>query len=261
MVLWYPRSEHARHGCNISRFLSLNYHLHRCRFSIFHLRICLKANVNIRKAATASLFYFVDKINATEALTAIFILAFAGLVSRREINRSRMGKRSNFKRNKHDKYPTPFEAMPFLFPHLAKRERFCEPCAGDGAMVRYLEAAGHKFVRAWDTHPRHHGIDKQDARLGSIRNVTCFITNPPWTRAVLHPIIENLSAQHPTWLLFDSDWAHTRQANGLWQKCAFIISVGRLKWIPNSKFTGKDNCCWYLFNPGHKSGPKFIGRS
>ena len=172
-----------------------------------------------------------------------------------------MGKRSDFKRNNHDKYPTPFAAMPFLFPYLKKYERFCEPCAGDGTMIKYLEMAGHQCAAAWDIEPQHKQIDKQDARTRLIGNITCFITNPPWTREVLHPIIENLSAQHWTWLLFDADWMHTRQANGLWQRCSLIISIGRLKWIPDSKFTGKDNCCWYRFEPNHLTGPRFIGRA
>ena len=172
-----------------------------------------------------------------------------------------MGKRSNFKRNKHDKYPTPFAAMPFLFQQLPTGIRFCEPCAGDGVMVEYLCAEGHRFAAAWDIKPGVKWVDKQDARTRQIGNIDCFITNPPWSRDVLHPIIDNLSAQHPTWLLFDADWIHTRQSNGLWQRCSMIVSVGRLKWIPDSKFTGKDNCCWYRFDPHHKAGPLFIGRS
>ena len=39
-----------------------------------------------------------------------------------------------------------------------------------------------------------------------------FITNPPWRRDVLHPIIVNLSDQAPTWLLLDAGWVHTRQS-------------------------------------------------
>ena len=30
--------------------------------------------------------------------------------------------------------------------------------------------------------------------------------------------------------------------------CTDIVSVGRVKWIPDSKMTGKDNCCWYRFH-------------
>lgn len=52
----------------------------------------------------------------------------------------------------------------------------------------------------------------------------------------------------PTWLLFDADWAHTKQASEYLKYCSKIVSIGRVKWIPDSKMTGKDNCAWYLFN-------------
>lgn len=172
-----------------------------------------------------------------------------------------MGKRSDFKRNLHDNYPTPLAAMWPLFRVLDKPVRFCEPCAGDGRMVKYLTDAGHTCAAAWDIEPRAEGIDTQDATTRLIGNIGCFITNPPWFRPLLHAIIDNLSAQHPTFLLFDSDWLHTRQANGRWQKCSKVISVGRLKWIEDSPHTGKDNCAWHLFEPGHAEGPRFIGRS
>lgn len=172
-----------------------------------------------------------------------------------------MGKRSNFKRSKGDFYITPPAAVQALLPFLVPHQKFCEPCAGDGALIRHLTAAGHRCVAAWDLKPRGRGIDKQDARTKLIRNIACFITNPPWTRSLLHPIIENLSGQHPTWLLFDADWMHTRQADKYWQRCSLIVSVGRVKWIEGSPFVGKDNACWYRFDPDHHTGPRFIGRS
>jgi hypothetical protein len=52
----------------------------------------------------------------------------------------------------------------------------------------------------------------------------------------------------PTWLLFDADWMHTRQSAPFMPHLRKIVSVGRVKWIPDSPFTGKDNCCWYLFD-------------
>jgi hypothetical protein len=39
-----------------------------------------------------------------------------------------------------------------------------------------------------------------------------------------------------------------------------VVSVGRVKWIPDSKMTGKDNCAWYHFAPGD-SPTVFHGRS
>jgi hypothetical protein len=88
----------------------------------------------------------------------------------------------------------------------------------------------------------------------------CFITNPAWRRDVLHPIITNLSARLPTWLLFDADWMHTRQAAPYLPLCRKIVSVGRVKWIPDSPFTGKDNCAWYLFDANSDAPAVFIGR-
>ena len=41
---------------------------------------------------------------------------------------------------------------------------------------------------------------------------------------------------------------HTKQSRDYLQFCRKIVSVGRVKWIPDSKHTGKDNCAWYLFD-------------
>jgi len=40
--------------------------------------------------------------------------------------------------------------------------------------------------------------------------------------------------------------------------------VGRVKWIPDSKMTGKDNCAWYLFDntfEGKGGCTQFYGRA
>jgi hypothetical protein len=60
-------------------------------------------------------------------------------------------------------------------------------------------------------------------------------------------MIEHFSKQAPTWLLFDADWMHTKQAVPYLTKLKKVVSIGRVKWIENSKHTGKDNSCWYLF--------------
>lgn len=61
-----------------------------------------------------------------------------------------MGKRSSFERVERDFYPTPLEAVHPLLPHLNESSRFIECCAGDGRLVRHLEAAGHSCVSAFD---------------------------------------------------------------------------------------------------------------
>ena len=172
-----------------------------------------------------------------------------------------MGKRSNFDRLPRDYYPTPAEAVRPLLPHLPAGSSFIEPCAGDGRLVDHLEAAGHHCVAALDIEPQRAGIITCDAR--GLCNVTAdfFITNPPWARDVLHPIIENLSRQMPTWLLFDADWVHTRQSAPFMHLLKKVVSVGRVKWIPDSSFTGKDNCCWHLFDACAVGPAILIGRA
>lgn len=172
-----------------------------------------------------------------------------------------MGKRSSFERVERDFYPTPAAAVAPLLPHLSPRTVFCEPCAGDGALVRHLEAAGHVCGLAWDIEPQGEGIERRDALQCLAVNVDCCITNPPWARNILHPMIEHFAGQGPTWLLFDADWIHTRQSAPFIPLLRKIVSVGRVKWIPDSPFTGKDNCCWYLFDANSEAPAQFIGRA
>ena len=173
-----------------------------------------------------------------------------------------MGKRSSFERIERDFYPTPLEAIIPLLPHLRKGSTFIEPCAGDGRLIDHLRAHGHKCTYAVDVEPIWPVAIVGDATLMTynIAGSDCFITNPPWGRKLLHPIIENLSEQLPTWLLFDADWMHTKQSSAFLKKLVKIVSIGRVKWIEGSKMTGKDNCCWYLFDKPHDNGTAFFGR-
>lgn len=178
-----------------------------------------------------------------------------------------MGKRSDFERAPRDFYPTPREAVLPLLPHLTRLRWFYEPCAGTGELVAHLEGRDLFCYGHSDITEREEGaLIKQ--RLG---DATCgtfdvplgchFITNPPWDRKLLHPIITNLSDQAPTWLLFDADWMHTRQSAPFMNRLRKIVSVGRVKWIPDSKMTGKDNCCWYLFDKPSDEPTVFVGRA
>jgi hypothetical protein len=173
-----------------------------------------------------------------------------------------MGKRSNFERVPRDFYPTPYEAVVPLLAHLSPRMPFVEPCAGDGALARHLESAGHRCVWASDIEPRADGIYTMDALSAwDYFASRTIITNPPWSRETLHPLIEHFSSRASTWLLFDADWMHTRQSAELMRHCRKIVSVGRVKWIPDSPFTSKDNCCWYLFDQHAEAPAQFIGRA
>ncbi len=69
-----------------------------------------------------------------------------------------MGKRSDFVRVERDYYKTPYAAVPALLPHLEPNTRFCEPCAGDGALIDHLTKHGHVCASAWDIEPQREDI-------------------------------------------------------------------------------------------------------
>lgn len=176
-----------------------------------------------------------------------------------------MGKRSNFTRVDRDYYRTPREAVAPLVLHLPVDDlQYWEPCAGDGALIDALDdMIGFACIAASDIAPMGDSIGRMDALTATEDNVagcTHIITNPPWTRQILHPMIEHFSAMRPTWLLFDADWMHTRQSAPFMGWCRKVVSVGRVKWIPDSKHTGKDNCAWYLFDQNSTGPTVFVGR-
>ena len=118
-----------------------------------------------------------------------------------------MGKRSEFERVERDYYPTPIEAVLPLLPHLPKIGLFAEPCAGDGRLRSHIEQLT-PLLGYWltDIEPMCDSVTTGNAITDVIQGCDICITNPPWNRKILHPIIENLAYQLPTWLLFDADW-------------------------------------------------------
>ena len=177
-----------------------------------------------------------------------------------------MGKRSSFQRHAKDFYATPAAAVAPLLPHLAYGTMFAEPCAGDGALVRHLEAAGMSCLMATDIEPQGLFVRKMDALGEDLPllipgSADCIITNPPWDRPILHEMIVAFSRLLPTWLLLDADWLHTRQAAPYLPRLRKIVSVGRVKWIEGSKHAGKDNAAWMLFDAKSSGRPVFVGRS
>lgn len=159
-----------------------------------------------------------------------------------------MGKRSNFVRHDRDFYVTPYKAVEPLLPFLKEDTYFCEPCAGNGALVRHLESNDLVCSLASDIEPQEKNITKYDAFDLEIDTavVDYVITNPPWARNILHPMIDHFKDMVPTWLLFDSDWMFTRQAIPYLKYCSDIVSVGRISWMDNGQ-AGMDNCAWYRF--------------
>lgn len=161
---------------------------------------------------------------------------------------------TKFEKREQDYWPTPQSAVVPLLPFIDTIRMFAEPCVGEGHIVRWLENDQRKATWTSDA--------EVDARTHQYPTNTfeAFITNPPWSRPVMHEIIENLRRQKTTWMLIDADWMHTKQAIEYLKYCRTIISIGRVQWVPNSTSTGTRNCCWYEF--GKLESPTvFYGRS
>tara|TARA_R110000751_G_scaffold291435_1_gene398414 strand:+ start:231 stop:770 length:540 start_codon:yes stop_codon:yes gene_type:complete len=175
-----------------------------------------------------------------------------------------MGKRSNFKRIQRDFYPTPYEAVLPLIPHLPDKCLYDEPCCGDGDLIRHLTKHLHKCISSGDIKDGWNATDTE--KCGG----NYFITNPPWPAIGQQgeptiSIIKNLSSIAPTWLLLSADFAHNKYFSQVSKRCSKIVSVGRVRWIPDTsdrKSTpGKDNAAWYLFCIENQANTTFIGRA
>jgi hypothetical protein len=169
-----------------------------------------------------------------------------------------MGKRSpGFERRAGDTYVTPRAAVEPLIAWLRRDgvRRFAEPCAGNGALVQHLESFGLRCVYAGDVASGQDALARAD-----YGGADAIITNPPWTRSVMHTLIGHFCRIAPAWLLIEADWASTWQAAPYLPACSDIVAIGRVKWIAGSKHTGKDNICWFRFDGRHSDGPRWHWR-
>jgi hypothetical protein len=173
-----------------------------------------------------------------------------------------MGKRSEFELKPRDKYYT---IDPNSVKDMGKfwdNKTYYEPCAGDGDLVKLLNVhtkAG--FVGASDIETdRYPNIAAEELTATNVEAADMFITNPPFTRQVLLPIIDHLTSLKSTWLLLPADTMHNIYFSPYMNKCSKVVSIGRMYWEPN-KVRGKDNYCWYFFpKDGWDSGCTFVPR-
>lgn len=161
-----------------------------------------------------------------------------------------MGKRSDFERNPRDLYETPYAGVVPLIPFLASGTTFYEPCAGSGALIEHFRKHQINCRGSSDIEPLRLGIgtmNAMDLTHDHVRGIDMIITNPPWSRKILHPMIDHFRVLRPTWLLIDANWMFTKQAGPFMKFCEKVVTIGRLKWFPESNMTGKDDCAWFHF--------------
>jgi len=166
-----------------------------------------------------------------------------------------------------DFWPTPEKAVLPLLGHLPKGFTFCEPCAGNGALIDHLEKHFEATCFApLDIEPQQHWITRGDAinlNEETVEYCDCIITNPPFTWKVLKPLLDVWIPLKETILLLPADFIHNQRFAPYLEKCVKIISVGRVKWIEDSKTSGVENYIWAFFNfnkdPLYQT--EFFGRS
>ena len=186
-----------------------------------------------------------------------------------------MGKRSDFTRMKNDSYDTPTECVSHLVRMMALIEghkypgeprRFVEPCAGRGALVDELESRyGWVCTDKFDVEPRAPGVKKADFTKVTLKRLApasaIVVTNPPWTRLLLHALIDRLiEAEAEAYLLVDGNWLFTMQARFYMKHISHVGVIGRVRWIPKSPHLSKDDAIWIRIAKGRRKGPMFLGR-
>lgn len=169
-----------------------------------------------------------------------------------------MGKREEVKKPRmpRDFYGTVDpDAVKPLIPYVQGMS-YIEPCAGAGHLSTLLN--GHcRAVGHYDIEPLAPGVVQRNCLSLSEKDmwpdcqeVDCFITNPPFSRQMLLPIIDHLPRLRPTWLLLPADLMHNKYMSNYLKICTHILSVGRLWWFEDDKgkkVKGVDNYAWYRF--------------
>jgi hypothetical protein len=140
-----------------------------------------------------------------------------------------------------------------LIPYLRAEgiRTFAEPCAGANDLVRHLEAFGFACGYSGDIQSGQDALARAD-----YGDVDATITNPPHSVELMHPLIDHfLTMRAPCWLLMKWDWAANVHAAPFLPRCTHAVAIGRIKWMPDSPHSGKDNFGWLRFDDKHRSGP------
>lgn len=175
-----------------------------------------------------------------------------------------MGKRSDFQRVAKDYYRT-FDpkAGNAILPHIGENYTYAEPFCGRGDLIKQLKG---KCEYASDIQPEHefnetgltfHEKSYNMVTDADLQGCDLVISNPPWSRPILHDSIEFFASKKPTWFLFDANWMFTKQSGYYLNKyCVKIVRIGRMQWIEDTsgkpKMQAKDDACWYFFIPSKK---------
>lgn len=149
-----------------------------------------------------------------------------------------MSKRNqSFERVSRDYYPTidPKAIPPNLLKHI-RGKTYAEPFYGEGDMEDLLmdvatckwrsdirETVGCSSVR-----------DALTLTSSDLEGCDLVVSNPPYQKDVLLPLLDHLVSLKPTWLLLPSDLMFNGYMAPYMKQCERVVGVGRLFWFENT---------------------------
>jgi len=145
-----------------------------------------------------------------------------------------MGKRSDFDRLTRDFYATiDPKALPETFLECVSGSTYAEPCYGNGDLVRLIgdraECLHKSDIEGGEGCQQ---LDGTKLTYGDIWKCNAIVTNPPYKRTMLDPLLDQwLTVKKPIWLLLPADYMHNITFGKYMEKCSKVVSVGRLFWF------------------------------
>lgn len=148
-----------------------------------------------------------------------------------------MSKRSHFEKIPRDLYETVDpRAMAPNFVKYLEGKTFYEPCVGSGKLVDQLEGAGSVCVGASDIEPLGEFVNfpkKNGLELTpeDVKDADFIVTNPPFTKDTLLPLIDHWVTLKSTWVLLPADLAYNAYMVPYMARCSHIVALGRMYWF------------------------------
>ena len=194
-------------------------------------------------------------------------------VSERPAPRGRAIHNSGYAREAGDFYATPAWVTEALLRHVTLRGPVWEPCCGDGAMARVLQAHGHQVV-ASDIADRGFGTPGVDFLAAQTVPGGCraMVTNPPYGEAtsprrtpsamlgfLRHALTLTASVQGQLALLVRLQWIAGQRAAGIISAAPFaavIVLRERIGWFDMGAETkrAQHHHAWVVFDHAHPPG-------
>ena len=177
-----------------------------------------------------------------------------------------MSKRSSFKKVPKDFYATiDPNAIPPKLSEFVRGKSYASPCYGncdledllmDVAVCRWRSDIRNtvRSSKVWDA---------MCLSKNELERCDLIITNPPYSRDVLLPMIDHFISLKPTWLLLPADMMHNLYFGDYMRKCSKVISVGRICWFPKEgkRVASTDNYMWaYWEQEADEAETIFYGR-